>query len=87
MGVRPNSSEALLLDKRKGKELTAGTSKMSNKKARETTSTFLPSSNANAKLWKPEFSACVLGRQVTVADSAKDHDTSMALCAGCHATE
>ena len=32
-----------------------------------------------AVLWKPEFSAYELGRQVTVADSARDHDTMVVL--------
>ena len=62
MGVDPSSSEAPLLDKHKGKELTAGMSKRPKKKAGETSSIVLPSSGANTELWKPEFSACELGR-------------------------
>ncbi|GFY88744.1 hypothetical protein Acr_06g0006840 [Actinidia rufa] len=33
----------------------------------------------HAELWRPEFSIAELDKQVTVADSAKDHDTSLAL--------
>ena len=62
MGVDPTSSEAPLSGKHKGKELTAGTSKRSRKKAGEISSAFLPSSGVNIKLWKHEFSACELGR-------------------------
>ena len=32
-----------------------------------------------AKLWKLEFLFIELGKQVTVVDTAKDHDTSLAL--------
>ena len=78
MGVGLSSLEAPLLDKRKEKKLTAGPSKRSKKKAGETSLAFLPSSGANPKLWKPEFFASKLGKQVTVADSTKDHDTSLA---------
>ncbi|XP_057460222.1 uncharacterized protein LOC130750653 [Actinidia eriantha] len=42
-------------------------------------SALLPSSSAQAKLWKLEFSTSELGKQVTVADSSRDHDTSLAL--------
>ncbi|GFS29669.1 hypothetical protein Acr_00g0007740 [Actinidia rufa] len=35
--------------------------------------------SAQAEHWKPEFSNAVLGKQVTMVDSAKDHDTSLAL--------
>ena len=75
MGFGPNSSEAPLLDKRKGKELMARMSKRSKKKTGRTSSAFLFSLGANAKLWKPEFSAYELGKQVTVENFAKDHDT------------
>ena len=34
---------------------------------------------ATSELWKLEFFACELGRQVTEVDSAKDLDTSVAL--------
>ena len=54
-------------------------SKRSRKKVGETSLAFLPFSGVNAKLWKPKFSTCELGRQVTMVDSTKDHDTSMAL--------
>ena len=40
---------------------------------------FLPFSSENAELWKPEFSMVELGKQVMVAGSTKDHDTSLAL--------
>ena len=60
VGVNPNSSEASLLEKRKGKELTIGTSNRSKKKAGETSSDFLPSTGANAELWKPKLFACKL---------------------------
>ena len=30
-------------------------------------------------MWKPDFSIAELGKQVTMVDSAKDHDTSLAL--------
>ncbi|GFZ12041.1 hypothetical protein Acr_23g0004260 [Actinidia rufa] len=36
------------------------------------------SSTAAVELWKPEFSAFELDKQVMVADSAQDHNTSMA---------
>ncbi|GFZ16762.1 hypothetical protein Acr_26g0000320 [Actinidia rufa] len=36
-------------------------------------------SSGQAKLWKPKFSTAELGKQVTVADSTKDHDTNLAL--------
>ncbi|GFY95316.1 hypothetical protein Acr_10g0007010 [Actinidia rufa] len=49
-------------------------SKKSKKKKEETSSAFLPSSSDHAKLWKPNFSTAELGKQVTVANSAKDHD-------------
>ncbi|GFS32147.1 hypothetical protein Acr_00g0021040 [Actinidia rufa] len=39
----------------------------------------LLSLNGNAKLWKPKFSTAKLGKRVTVADSIKDHETSLAL--------
>ena len=67
------------MDKRKGNELTDGTSKRSKKKTGETSLAFLPSSCANAELWKPKFSACELSIQVTMEDYTKDHDTSMAI--------
>ncbi|GFY98933.1 hypothetical protein Acr_13g0003340 [Actinidia rufa] len=35
--------------------------------------------NADAELWKPEFAIVELDRQITVAISTKDHDTSLAL--------
>ncbi|GFY90859.1 hypothetical protein Acr_07g0010550 [Actinidia rufa] len=65
--------------KRKGKETTAGPSKRSKRRTRETSLTLHPSSSANAKLWKPEFSIVDLGKEVTVADFAKDCDTILAL--------
>ncbi|GFZ03471.1 hypothetical protein Acr_16g0000950 [Actinidia rufa] len=56
-----------------------GPSKKAKKKKGEMSSALLPSSSAQAKLWKLEFSTSELGKQVTVADSARDHDTSLAL--------
>ena len=50
MGVDSNSLEAPLLDKRKGKELTMGTSKKPKKMASEMSSDFLPSLGANTEL-------------------------------------
>ena len=50
-----------------------GTSKRIKRKAWET------SSGTTIELWKPEFSACELVRQVTMANSAQDHNISMAL--------
>ena len=79
MGVDPNVPEAPLLDKRKGKDLTVSTSKRSKKKAKNTSSAFLPSSGMIGEIWKPEFSTCELDKQVTVVDSTKNHDTGMAL--------
>ena len=79
MGVKSSSSEALLLDKHKGKELAVGPSKRSKKKAGETSSAFLQSSDANAELLKSEFSTTELGKQVTVVDFDKDQNTSLAL--------
>ena len=37
------------------------------------------SSRVTADLWKLEFSARELGRQVTMVDSSQDHNTSVAL--------
>ena len=62
MGVNPNSSEASLLDKHKGK-------------AGKTSLSFLPSSGVNVKLWNLEFSTCELDKKVTMAGFIKDHDT------------
>ena len=78
VGVDPNSLEVSLLDKCKGKELTASPSKRSKKKVGETILAFLPSSSLGVELWKSQFSACKLEKQVMVANSAKVHDTSMA---------
>ena len=50
-----------------------GTPKRIRRKAGET------SSGAATELWKLKFSICELCRQVTLADSAQDHDTNMAL--------
>ncbi|GFS29945.1 hypothetical protein Acr_00g0009250 [Actinidia rufa] len=71
--VPMSSAEAPPLGKRKGKEVSSSTPKRLKQKTGET------SSVAAATFWKPEFSACELGRQVIEADSAQDHDTSMAL--------
>ncbi|GFY81021.1 hypothetical protein Acr_01g0008300 [Actinidia rufa] len=78
-GVKLSSSEAPLLDKRKGKQLTKGPSKKSKKNKGETSSAFLPSSSDHAELLKPEFFTTELIKQVTVANFTKDHDTSLAL--------
>ena len=67
------------MDKRKGKELAVGPSKRFKKEVGDTSSAFLPSLGANAELWKLEFSIAELSKLVKVADSAKDHDTSLAL--------
>ena len=56
-----------------------GKSKKPKKKAWETRSAFLLSSSVNAELWMLEFFTCELGRQVMLANSAKDYDTNMAL--------
>ena len=77
--MEPSSSETLVLDKCKRKEFTAGPSKKTKKKAGGTSSAYLPSSSVNAELWKPKFFTIELGKQVIVANSAKDHDTSLAL--------
>ncbi|GFZ15729.1 hypothetical protein Acr_25g0001380 [Actinidia rufa] len=61
------------LGKRKGKELSAGLPKKPRLKIGEMSLT------AVVELWKPEFSAIELGRQVTVVDSTQDHDTIVAL--------
>ena len=73
MGVNPSLEEASLPGKCKRKKPSAGTPKRPQKKAGET------SSGAASELWKPEFSAYELNRQVTKADSTKDLDTSVAL--------
>ncbi|GFS32290.1 hypothetical protein Acr_00g0021780 [Actinidia rufa] len=65
--------------RRKRKQLAGDASKESNKKKGETSSAFLPFSNVHAELWKPIFSIVELGKEVTVADFVKDHDTSLAL--------
>ena len=72
-GVSLSPSEASLSGKRKEKEHSAGPPKKPRLKIGKTSST------AAAELWKPEFFASELGKQVTVADSAQDHDTSVAL--------
>ena len=46
----------------------------------------LPSSGVSVELWKPKFSTVELGKQVTLTDFAKDHDTSLTL-AQAHAAE
>ncbi|GFY91157.1 hypothetical protein Acr_07g0013530 [Actinidia rufa] len=73
MGVDSDSSKAPFSDKRKGKEFTKDTSMRTKRRTGKT------SSGASIELWKLEFSACELNRQVMVADSSKDYDTSMAL--------
>ncbi|GFZ18940.1 hypothetical protein Acr_27g0006790 [Actinidia rufa] len=73
VGVDLDSSEAPFSDKCNGEELMEGTSRRFK---RRVGATIL---GAPVVIWKPEFSACKLGRQVTLANSAKDHDTSMAL--------
>ena len=62
IGIGPSSSKAPLLDKHKEKGLTVGPSKRPKKKIGEASLAFLPSSGANAKLWKPEFSTVELGK-------------------------
>ncbi|GFS33558.1 hypothetical protein Acr_00g0029260 [Actinidia rufa] len=73
MGVKLNSLDALLLDKHKGNELLVGTPKRPWRRIGEM------SLGADSELWRPEFSACELGRQVTTADSARDHNTNVPL--------
>ncbi|GFY82979.1 hypothetical protein Acr_02g0012190 [Actinidia rufa] len=73
MGVSSSPLEASLSGKLKGKELLARLPKKPQLKIGET------GSIAATELWKSEFSAFELGRQVTVADSIQDHDTSVAL--------
>ncbi|GFY98954.1 hypothetical protein Acr_13g0003550 [Actinidia rufa] len=51
----------------------------SRRRTERTSSALHPSSNADAELWKPEFAIVELDRQITVAISTKDHDTSLAL--------
>ncbi|GFS40393.1 hypothetical protein Acr_00g0068280 [Actinidia rufa] len=79
VGVESSSSEASLLDKHKGKELAAGPSKKSKKKASGMSSAYLPSSSVDTELWKPEFFIVKLDKQVTAADFAKDYDTNLAV--------
>ncbi|GFS42474.1 hypothetical protein Acr_00g0080030 [Actinidia rufa] len=71
--IAPPISQAHLSEKRKGKELTEDTSRRTKRKTGET------SLVASTELWKPELSACELGKKVIVADSSKDYDTNMAL--------
>ena len=73
LGVELSPPDTPSMGKQKGMELMVGTSKRIRRKAGET------SSSTVFELWKPELSTCELGRQVKVADSAQDHDTSMAL--------
>ncbi|GFZ06601.1 hypothetical protein Acr_18g0007710 [Actinidia rufa] len=61
------------------KETVKVPSKRSKTKARGTSSPVLHSSDADAELWKLEFAAIKLGRQVIVVDSTKDRDTSLSL--------
>ncbi|GFZ12790.1 hypothetical protein Acr_23g0011750 [Actinidia rufa] len=79
MGVSPSSSEAPLSNKRKGKKTMAGPSRRSKKRTEGTSFALLPSSDADVGLWKPKFPTVELDRQIIVADSAKDRDTSLAL--------
>ncbi|GFS34532.1 class I glutamine amidotransferase-like superfamily protein [Actinidia rufa] len=66
--IIPRSLEALLLDKRKGTELSRGMPKRSQRGTRET------SSGVDSDLWRPEFSACELSRQVLVIETSKSDD-------------
>ncbi|GFY97893.1 hypothetical protein Acr_12g0004340 [Actinidia rufa] len=76
--AKPSSLEVPLLDKRKGKELTGGPSKKSKKKAEDELD-LPPFFKRKTKLRKPAFSTIEFGKQVTVVDSAKDRDASLAL--------
>ena len=60
--VERTQSEASLVDKHKKKHLVGGSSKKHKKKKGEMSSTFLPSSSAQARLWKPKFSIAKLGK-------------------------
>ena len=73
MEVSLSPSEASPSCKCKGKELSMGPPKKPQVKMKETSST------AVAKVWKLEFFAFELGRQVMVVDSTKDHNTNVAL--------
>ena len=44
-----------------------------------TSSSFTLSPIEQTKLWKPDLSIVELRKQVTMDDSAKDHDTNLAL--------
>ncbi|GFY88871.1 hypothetical protein Acr_06g0008110 [Actinidia rufa] len=70
IGAGPGSSGAYVLRKREGKEPLVD----SPKRPRRETSLV-----GAAELWKPDFSTCELGMQVTEADSAQYLDTSLAL--------
>ena len=73
MGVNPSPPEVSQIGKHKRKELSAGMPKKPRQKVGET------SSIAATEFWKPKFSTCELGRQLTEANSVQDYDTSLAL--------
>ena len=64
VGVELSSIDVLFESKCKGNELMVGTSRRSKRKTGKT------GSSVPVELWKPEFSTCDLGSQVTVVDSA-----------------
>ena len=70
--------ETPLHSKRKGKQPVVGTLKKCKKKGEEN-SAFLLSLSVHAELWRPKFSIVDLDKQVTISNSTKDPDTSLAL--------
>ncbi|GFS36783.1 hypothetical protein Acr_00g0048010 [Actinidia rufa] len=72
--IKRRLSDAPLYDKCKGKQAAEGPSKRHKKKG-ETSSAFHLSLVEQAMLWKPKFPIAELGKEVTMADTAMDHDT------------
>ena len=75
--VKLSPSDVPSLGKQKGKELTVGMPRRLKRKVGEGILGVV------ADLWKLEFFAYELDRQVMVTDSSQDHDTSMPLVPSC----
>ena len=76
--VKRRLSDAPLHDNCKGKQAAEGPSKRHKKKG-EMSSAFHLSLVEQAVLRKPKFLIAKLGKEVTMANTAMDHDTSLAL--------
>ncbi|GFY85505.1 hypothetical protein Acr_04g0002430 [Actinidia rufa] len=65
-------ASSLMGGKRKGKQPVEGTSRPKRGKG-------VGSASGTPELWAPQFAAVELGKQVTSADTSKDHETCVAL--------